>query len=343
MPILYPDELRRIGREVFERVGTAPEEARTVSDLLVSSNLAGHDSHGVVRIPQYVSAVERGQIQLGTTVEIERETDATAVVNGHWGFGHVTATGAMHIAIEKARKSAVGIVAVHRCNHVGRLGGYPAIAAGEDMIGSMSNNGHGADLSMAPWGGLGRVLSANCLAVAFPSDREFPIALDLTAATAAGGKMRVAMARGERVPQDWLIDAEGQITTDPADYVQGKAALTPFGGYKGYGLAFVFDILSGALSPAGCTRANSPVTGNALFVQAIRIDAFLPIADFKAEVGRFIDYVKSAKTAPGFDDILVPGERSWRAARRCEAEGIPIEETTWEQICATAKKFDVEV
>lgn len=155
--------------------------------------------------------------------------------------------------------------------------------------------------------------------------------------------MRVALARGERVPKDWLIDAEGNPTTDPADYVRGEAALTPFGGHKGYGLAFVLDILSGALSPAGCTRANSPVTGNALFAQAIRIDAFLPIADFKAEVGRFIDYVKSTKRAPGFDDILVPGERSWREARTRKAEGIPIEETTWEQICETAKKFDVEV
>ena len=132
MPILNPDKLRRIGREVFERIGATSEEARIVADLLVASNLAGHDSHGVVRIPQYVSAVHSGQIQLGTTVEIERETDATAVVNGHWGFGHVTATEAMHIAIQKAQKSAVGIVTVHQCNHIGRLGGYPVLAAAQN-------------------------------------------------------------------------------------------------------------------------------------------------------------------------------------------------------------------
>ena len=201
MPIFNPDKLRRIGREVFERIGATPEEARTVTDLLVSSNLAGHDSHGVVRIPQYVSGVQSGQIQLGTTVEIERETDATAVVNGHWGFGHVTATEAMHIAIQKARKSAVGIATVHQCNHIGRLGGYPVLAAAKNMAGLMSNNGHGADLSMAPWGGLGRILPANCLAVAFPSDRDFPISLDLTAATAAGGKMRVAWPGANAYPK----------------------------------------------------------------------------------------------------------------------------------------------
>lgn len=343
MPILDPDELRRIGREVYECVGATPEEATVVADLLVASNLAGHDSHGVVRIPQYVAAVERGRIQLGSIVERERETDATAVVNGNWGFGHVTATAAMQIAIEKAKKSAVGIVTVHRCNHIGRLGGYPPLAAAEDMTGMMSANGHGADLSMAPWGGLGRILPASCLAVAFPSDRDFPIVLDLTAATAAGGKMRVALARGEQVPEGWLIDEKGNPTTDPGAYVSGKAALTPFGDHKGYGLAFVFDILSGAMSPAGCTRENSPVTGNALFVQAIRIDAFQSIVDFKSEVGRFIDYVKSAETAPGFDEVFVPGERSWRSQCERTANGIPIEDTTWERICKTARKFNVKV
>jgi uncharacterized oxidoreductase len=343
MPILNPEELRRIGREIYERVGATPEEAQTVADLLVASNLAGHDSHGVVRIPQYVKDVENGQIQPGAVVVCERETDATAVVNGNWGFGYVTATAAMQIAIEKAKISAVGIVTVHRCNHVGRVGVYPSLAAAQDMAGVMSLNGHGADLSMAPWGGLGRILPASCLALAFPSDRDFPIVLDMTAATAAGGKMRVALARGEQVPEGWLIDEKGNSTTDPGAYINGKASLTPFGDHKGYGLAFVFDILSGAMSPAGCTRENSPVTGNALFVQAIRIDAFQPIVEFKSEVGRFIDYVKSAETAPDFDEVFVPGERSWRTQCDRTKNGISVEDVTWDRICDTAKRLKVKV
>lgn len=271
MPTFTPDELRRIGRDVYEKIGATSEEAETVAHLLVDANLAGHDSHGVVRIPQYVSAVKRGQIQLGTAPEIEKETAATAVVNGHWGFGHVTATMAMQVAIEKARESAVGIVTVHGCNHIGRLGAYPPLAVPEGMAGLMTNNGHGADRSMAPFGGLGRILPASCMAVAFPSDRDFPVALDLTAAAAAGGKMRVALARGEQVPDGWLMGADGKPTNDPGDYVNGNASLVPFGGHKGYGLGVVFDILSGAFSPAGCTRENSPVTGNALFVQALSL------------------------------------------------------------------------
>jgi len=343
MPTFEPEELRRIGREIYERVGASSEEADIVAKLLVDANLAGHDSHGVVRIPQYVSGVKRGQIKLGTTTEVERETAATAVVNGHWGFGHVTAQKAMKIAVEKARETAVGIVTVHQCNHIGRLGAYPPLAVPEGMAGLMTNNGHGADRSVAPFGGLGRILPANCLAVAFPSDRDFPIALDLTAAAAAGGKMRVALARGEKVPDGWLMTADGKTTNEPNDYVNGDASLVSFGGHKGYGLGFVFDILSGAFSPAGCTMENSPVTGNALFVQAIRVDAFVPLDEFKSEVGRFIDYVKSAKTAPGFDEVLVPGERSWRARVDREANGIVVEDATWAEIVATANEYDVKV
>jgi uncharacterized oxidoreductase len=343
MPIFKPDELRRIGREIYEQMGASPEEAEIVADLLVEANLAGHDSHGVVRIPQYVSAIKRGQIKLGTSTEVEKETAATAVVNGHWGFGHVTAKAAMQIAIEKARDCAVGIVTVHQCNHIGRLGAYPPLAVDAGMAGLMTNNGHGADRSMAPFGGLGRILPASCMAVAFPSDRAFPVALDLTAAAAAGGKMRVALARGEQVPDGWLMTADGKPTTEPGDYVHGSASLVPFGGHKGYGLGIVFDILSGAFSPAGCTRENSPVTGNALFIQAIRIDAFVPMDEFSSEVGRFIDYVKAAEKAPGFDEILIPGERSWRTRVDREANGIVVEDATWAQICDVAQDLNVKV
>jgi hydroxycarboxylate dehydrogenase B len=343
MPTFMPEELRRIGREIYERMGASPEEAKTVSEALVDANLAGHDSHGVVRIPQYVSAIRRGQIKLGTSLTRDRETAATAVVNGHWGFGQVTAKAAMQVAIEKAKDVAVGIVTVHQCNHVGRLGAYPPMAVDYGMAGLMTNNGHGADRSMAPYGGLGRILPASCMAVAFPTDREFPVALDLTAAAAAGGKMRVAMARGEKVPDGWLMTTEGKPTNDPADYINRLATLVPFGGHKGYGLGIVFDILSGAFSPAGCTREDSPVTGNALFVQAIRIDAFVQLDEFKREVGRFIDYVKASELAPGFDEILIPGERSWRTQVDRLARGIEVEESTWAQICETAAQLEVKI
>ena len=347
MPTVPADELRRIGREVYERVGATPEEARIVADKLVESNLVGHDSHGVLRLPQYVAGVESGQIVPGAAAEVEEETPATAVLNGNWGFGHVTAAEAMRIAVEKAMTASVGLVTVHQCNHVGRVGGYPPYATEHDMVGMMTNNGHGADLAMAPWGGVGRILPANCVAMAFPSDRGFPVVLDLTTAVAAGGKVRVALARGEQTPEGWLVDADGNPTTDPNVYInEPKGSLVPFGGpvgHKGSGLAFAIDILSGALSPAGCSRAGSKVTGNALFVQVIRIEAFRPLDAFKAEVGQFIDFVKSAKPAPGFDEVLVPGEGSHRTREERLKNGIPVDDTVWGRIEELGKKLGVEI
>jgi uncharacterized oxidoreductase len=346
MPVFAPEELRRIGREVYERKGASTEEADTVARLLVESNLLGHDSHGILRLPQYVTAIDRGQIVPKARTEVERETPCTAVLNGNWGFGHVTAVDAMAVAIRKAREASVGIVTVHGCNHVGRLGAYPPMASDENLIGIITNNGHGADLAMAPWGGLGRILPANCVAVAVPSGGDFPVVLDLTTAVAAGGKLRVKLARGEKLPDGWLIDDEGSPSDDPNLYVNRSGALLPFGGpvgHKGSGLAVIIDILSGALSPAGCSMADSPVSGNALFVQVIHIEAFRPLAEFKAEVKRFVEYVKGARPAPGFDEVLVPGERSHRTKQQRLKEGIPVEDATWERIAETARNLEVRI
>lgn len=347
MPIISMEELTRIGQELYQQLGASPEEATTVVDLLIESSLDGHDSHGVRRLLQYVAGIRTGKIIPKAKIEIEMETPATAVLNGNWGFGHVTAMEAMKIAIQKAQEASVGIVTVYQCNHVGRLGGYLPMATSQGMVGIVSNNGHGGDLSMSPWGGIGRILPPNCLAVAFPSDHEFPVVLDLTTAVAAGGKVRLALERGEQIPKEWLSDAEGRPTTDPTVYVTDpRGALQPFGGtvgHKGFGLAIVLDILSGALSPAGCSRMNADVSGNALFVQAIRIEAFKPLEEFKAEVGQFINYVKSATPAPGFDEVMVPGERSYKTRTHRLKKGIPVEDETWGEICTVAKDLGIKL
>ena len=335
MPTLSADLIREKVAAIYAAAGATEREARIVAGLLVESNLLGHDSHGIIRVPQYVRGLEEGKIKAGAETVVDRETAATAVVNGNWGFGHVTATDAMAIAIKKAREASIGVVTVHNCHHVGRLGAYPPLAVDEGFVGLITNNGHGADKAMAPWGGVGRILPANCFAVAFPSDKEWPVAIDMTVAVAAGGKMRVAAARGEQVPDGQVVDAQGHPSNDPDEYISKGGALVPFGGlvgHKGSALAIAIDILSGALSPAGCTQADPPATGNALFIQVIKIAAFQPLEAFKAEVGKFVDYLKATPTADGFDEILIPGERSNRTKRDRLANGIPVEDATWDQV-----------
>ncbi len=342
MPTVPADELKALAQSIYEAIGASEREAETVADLLVSSNLAGHDSHGVLRCAQYATAVEDGKIRLGTKSVVERETAATAVMNGNWGFGHVTAVDAMNLAIEKARTASVGIVTVHRCNHIGRTGAFPPIAADADMVGMVTNNGHGGDHSLAPWGGIGRILPAACLATAFPTDRDFHVAVDLTNAVAAGGKLRVVAALGDQLPDGWQVDADGNPSNDPLDYLERGGALVPFGGpvaHKGSALGIALDVLSGALSPAGCTEADPPEIGNALFVQAIDIGAFQPVEAFKKEVGKFIDYIKSSRKMPDVEEIFLPGERSHRTREERLANGVPLADTTWDILQALKKRL----
>ncbi len=333
MPTIPADELKDLAESIYLAVGASEREASTVAELLVSSNLAGHDSHGVIRCAQYVKAVQDGYIRLGAESVVERETSATAVMNGNWGFGHVTAVDAMNLAIEKARKASVGIVTVHRCNHIGRVGAFPPLAAAADMVGLLTNNGHGGDHALAPTGAIGRILPAACMAAAFPTDRDYNVAIDLTNAVAAGGKLRVWAALGEALPDGWQVDADGNPSNDPADFLERGGALVPFGGpvaHKGSALGIALDILSGALSPAGCTEENPPEVGNALFVQAIDVEAFQPIDAFKAEIGKFIDYVKGCRKVPGVEEIFLPGERSHRTYQERLANGIPVADATWD-------------
>ena len=294
------DQLRKNGFEIFKAAGATDEEARTVPDLLVESNLAGHDSHGVLRIPQYVRMIQNGDIKPGANIEIVQETPATAIINGYWGVGQLIATKAMQIAIEKAKSCSISSVSVYNCNHIGRLANYALMAVEHEMIAMMMVNGHGGDQGVAPFGGITQRLGTNPIAVALPTKGE-PFVLDITTSAVAGGKIRVKRARKEELPEGWLIDSEGNPTIDPEVYFTG-GALLPLGGvlgHKGYGLGLVVDILAGALSEAGCSRVDAPRSGNGIWTCVINIKNFTPIDEFKDRVHLLFEYVKSSPTAPG--------------------------------------------
>ena len=337
------DQLRKNGFEIFKAAGATDEEARIISDLLVESNLAGHDSHGVLRIPQYVRMIQNGDIKPGANIEIVQETPATAIINGNWGVGQLIAAKAMQIAIEKAKSCSISSVSVYNCNHIGRLANYALMAAEREMIAIMMVNGHGGDQSVAPFGGIARRLGTNPISVAIPTKND-PFVLDITTSAVAGGKIRVKRARKEELPEGWLIDSEGNPTTDLEVYFTG-GALLPLGGvlgHKGYGLGLVVDILAGALSEAGCSRADAPQLGNGIWACVIKIENFTPIDEFKDRVHLLFEYVKSSPTAPGFNETVIPGERSFRERRKRLEEGIFIEDETWQQIMDTRRSLGLD-
>lgn len=347
MPIVTEDRLRELGSEIFRAAGCSKEEADLVSGVLVSSNLVGHDSHGAIRIPQYVHELKDGRIRPGAEIKVVRETPSSAVLDCGWGFGPVGAKRAMALAVEKAKAATISCVTTRNCNHVGRLGEYPVMASEEGLIGIAMVNNHGGGQVMAVYGGRAKRLSPNPISVAVPRRGLPPILLDITSSVVAEGKLRVMRNKGQRIPEGWIVDHEGKPSTDPNDfYKDPPGAVLPLGGivaHKGYGLALIIDILCGGLSGAGCSRKENKPIGNAMVAMAIRIDRFALADDFDREVANLVEYVKGSPRIPGFAEVLVPGEVEFRERDKRRAEGIEIDEETWRQIRQAAASVGVTV
>ena len=340
MPVFSPDQLRKTTADVFAAFDVPADEAELVAKFLVKSNLMGHDSHGVIRLPQYVKDIKSGNIVPGAEVEVVSESPSHAVLNGNWGFGYTLAVKAMDIAIDKATDCGMSAVGMHQCNHIGRLGGYPAMAAERGMISMLTVNAHGAAASTVPWGGTARRLPTNPICYALPCGEDWPLLLDMTTSVMAEGKVRVKKNRGEPTPEGWLIDSDGNPTTDPNKYYDSpRGAFLPLGGivgHKGFGLGMVVDILSGVLTGAGTTRENVTRIGNGVFMTVIDIKRFVELDEFKRQVDEFIAYVKSSPTMPGVDEILVPGEVEAKEEAKRLRDGIFVEDETWGQIVELA-------
>ncbi len=342
MPVFDVGRLERDCARVFEGAGLSAEEAGRVAHSLVLANLMGHDSHGVIRVAQYVQALEDGIVKAGQQIRMVREADASAVVDGGWGFGQTVCRQAMELAMEKAKVRSVAAVELFNSSHIGRLGEYAEMAAEAGMIGIVMCNNHGGGRLLSPFGGIDARMSPNPIAVGAPTGRAYPVVVDMTTSVVAEGKIRVKRNRGEPLPEGWAIDTEGNPAAEPDDfYGPPRGAILPFGGnaaHKGYALAVVIDILSGALGGGGCSREGAPSGGNGVFLMAIQIEAFTGPDRFEQEVETFIDYLKSSRLLPGFDEILLPGELEYRLRCKGEDEGVFVDEETWRQIRETGEK-----
>lgn len=348
MPLLKAENLEKACARILVGAGVDEQEARQVAHSLLLANLMGHDSHGVIRLIQYIEFLRNGRFRAGQKIQIVREADASAVVDGGWGFGQTVCHQAMQLALEKASARSVGVVELFNSSHIGRLGEYVERAAAQDMIGIVMCNNHGVGLWQPPFGGMDRRMSPNPIAVGIPTGRDFPIVVDMTSSVVAEGKIRVKRNQGESIPAGWAIDSQGNPTTDPeAFYGPPRGAILPFGGiaaHKGYALGVVVDILSGALGGAGCSSDPDSMGGrNGVFIMALDIAAFTGPERFHQEVDSFIDFLKSSRLLPGFDQIALPGEIEHRMRRQKEAEGLVIDDETYRQIHEAATSVEVEI
>lgn len=341
MPQLEPGALIALGTRIFLSIGAPEKEARLVAEELVRADLMGVRSHGVMRIPEYVLARERGDLKPGAAIQVVKETATTAIVDCGRNFGQVGAHRALEVAIAKARKNAVGCVVTRNCHHTGRVGAYVEAAARQDLIClatvTVRRKGH----FVAPWGGSQGRLGTNPISYGIPTESE-PMVTDFATSVIPEGAVRVALANGTLLPEFAAVDAAGHPIRDPAKfYGPPIGALLPFGGnvgYKGYALALLAEVLGGSL--AGARVQDETRSSNGVWILIVDPTAFLPIAEFKRLTSELIAYMKSSPPADDQNPVLVPGEREFQRLQQSDGS-IAVNDETWAQIATTATKLGV--
>lgn len=335
--------LRAVMTEICLQAGSEPDEAAIVADHLVEANLKGHDSHGVGMMPRYVGTLKSGILQTNQKLEVITDTPPILHVEGHQGFGHSIARQATDMAIERAKKNGAVIVSMRNANHIGRVGTYGERCAAAGLISVHFVNANGHVPRVAPFRGSDARMATNPICIAIPtSNPEEPFILDMATAAIAMGKVRVMKNKGEQVEPGLLVDNKGQPTTDPNVMFQSPiGALAAMGLHKGYGLSLVCELLAGALSGGGTMRPENQTkhtTCNNMLMIVIDPSRFADIAVLQEEVDAMLTYATASPAANPDEPVLFAGEpeRVKRADRL--ANGIEVDDRTWEEILDAGEK-----
>jgi LDH2 family malate/lactate/ureidoglycolate dehydrogenase len=342
MLTIQAKDLTQLSQAIFEAAGTPADIAAVVAEALVEANMLGHDSHGVLRVTRYVDMIRRGMIKPDARPTISRQTGAVAIVDGQFGFGQPIARFGTQLAGELAQAHGIGCVALNRTNHIGRLGEYAQMLAGMGMVSLLVTSNTGSSGSVAPFGGRDRIFGTNPLAWSLPvgPDRQ-PLVVDFATSSAAEGKLAVAVSKGVDVPAGLIVDKDGNPTTDPKQFYDG-GALLPFGGHKGYGLLIMVQTMATGLGGLNDLPLPKGAFTNSTLITAWSVEAFIEPEKFGGFVEELIQRIKASRPAPGFADVLLPGEPEANMAAQRSAAGIPIPEATWEGLQALAQELGVK-
>jgi uncharacterized oxidoreductase len=340
MITLYPETLIQLISQIFQAAGAGAADAQQVAISLVGSNLAGHDSHGVIRVPQYLAAISQGTLQPAARPDVAHEMGAITKVDARHSFGQVAARFAMQISIAKAQQHGLAATTLINCNHIGRVGEWVLLAAEQNLIGLAFCNGGTPGGLVAPYGGAGRLLGTNPVAVAVPVAGRPPLLLDYATSIVAEGKVRVARNAAKLLPEGWILDGNGRASTNPHDLYDG-GMLLPAATYKGYCLSLIVELLGGILTGQGTPIFPGYIFKNGVLFLVLNIEAFRPLDDFLQDAATLCTRTKAIKPAEGFAEVLLPGELEWKTAEFRRQEGIPLDETTWSQLIEAAHAYNL--
>jgi uncharacterized oxidoreductase len=346
VPTIAADALERFAITLFLAGGVPEPGAQVVARSLVEANLRGHDSHGVMRIPSYLMRVKDGGIDPRAQLRIERETPASLVCDGGWGLGQVLAQDLMRRLIDKCAASAIAMGTLRRSAHIGRLGEYAELAAQRGYASMIVANTHGSGQRVAPIGGKRPRLGTNPLCIGMPGGEQGPFIFDIGTSATAEGKVRVKRIAGQPVPSGWLLDPDGKPTTDPNQlYGDPPGTILPLGGdqaYKGFGLAFMVEMLCGGLSGGPCSFANPPPPlGNCAVFLVINPEFFGGHDHLRCEVKQLEAYVRGVPLIDGVKEIFLPGDPERKTLATRQAQGIPLDDGNWKALVDLAQQLNV--
>jgi LDH2 family malate/lactate/ureidoglycolate dehydrogenase len=339
-----PETLLSFTEAVLRAEGVPEPDAHLLADTLVTAELWGHASHGMLRLPWYVARLRSGAMTRVTTVERIRDIGALVVLDGGNGIGQVITDHAISLGVERAREYGVSAIGVRNSGHFGTAAYFTRKAADQGCVAFLCTN---ASPAMAPWGGRQKSIGTNPWSIAAPAGRHGTVAMDLANTAVARGKVYLAAERGTEIPEGWAADADGNPTTDPRSAIEGL--ILPMAGPKGYVISFMFDVLAGVLTGsafgtdvAGPYEPDS-VSGAGHLLLTIDVAAMTDPASYAERVEALVDATRSAETAPWADRILVPGELEDRTLAELTTTGVTLTATTWTSLVTLAAETEVEL
>ncbi len=319
------EELEALSISILSVVGCDEETARFVALHLVDADIKGVESHGVMRLIQYVEQADEGYFQPSARPELKENGQGAWLVDGQRGFGMPAINLAVDTAVTQAKKQGISAVGVMNCGHTGRLGAFCEQGAREScLIILFGGGGRGIWRQVAPHGGTKAVLPTNPYAFGIPGGDKGPVILDFATSVAAGGWIYAAKSAGGEVPEGMIVDPDGNPSRDPDDYLQG-GALLPAAGPKGYGLALIAELVGEAML--------GPVTVDLHWILlAIDVGRYRAPSEFHARAEAILAELRACPPAPGFDRVEIPGERERAIEKKRRSSGIPVPLKTWREI-----------
>jgi len=332
-------DLNQLVQSIFVAAGAKDLDANQIADILVANHLAGHDSHGILRIPEYLQSIKDGEIDPSASPEIIQDTPTSALVKGNWSFGQVVGNFATDIAIEKALEVGVCAVSVVQAAHTGRLAVFTERAAAKGVVMFMTIGTVDRPMT-APYGGAAPLLGTNPIAITLPNQEGPHVTLDFATSAIAAGKIKLAKAKHEALPPNCLVDKNGNPSTDPNDFFDGGFML-PFGGHKGYALAVMAELMSGPLVGSGYYPGVTQRSG--IFMFALKASLFQPMEQYNQALQKSIKKIKAIPPAKGFDEVLLPGEPESKTYQKRILDGIQIPQDTWDAVKKAAMTVGVDI